>query len=1290
MNSMSNPAPRHVHPLRNAAVAVAVIASAALSQAPVSTAAASAPVKSSAPTSAALSARAAARSRATARPHAATTFGRSTSATPRATLAPRTPTHAAAVPLSGAGSTWSSVGPTPQVNEQNLGSSRSNSLSPSGRVTALAVDPTNSAVVYAGEAGGGVWKSTNSGTAWAPLTDGQASMAIGAIAIDPSNSLTVYAATGEDNGSGDAQYGNGILKSLDGGTTWTLVDGGFLGQLHIGGIAVDRTTATAGTQHVFAATDVGLFESTNGGVNWVQNASLLTATGPSSNGSPSGGVFQIIQDPTTSGKWWASVADFGASEWGSIAQSTDGGVTWANNHTVGLSGNKMQRIGLGVGTGGASGVAYAAPADLNGDLYNNQIQKTTDGGASWSAITVPAPTGGTNYFDFGGAQGWYDNVVAVDPTNNNHVLFGGVDMLNTTDGGATIGNFHYVGNVYNGGFIHPDFHAVAFTGAADHAYVGNDGGVWSTANLGGSASVTDWANLNATLTTITYYAGTALDSQTLLGGAQDNGTSGHLSGAQALPAFQSNLGGDGGYTAITPNAQTVYGESQFGKIYEGSPTLSGSPPEMGSTTAASPCDFSVAKTGACLDNVSFVMPYVLDRLNPSRLVAGTSRVWESNSGGVPAGSGWHVISPDLTYGTICSGCDFISALTIVPGTGTIFTGSHFGKVFMTTNDGGSWTDITGSGIPDPTTVSNLSFPRDAIGDIQYNPANPNELWIAYGGVDFSSPRGRVFHTTNAAVGPTVWTDISGSGGGALPADPARSLYVDPTTPGTVYVGTWHGVYTCATCWAGSPTGASWSLLGSGLPQVEVSQMTPTSDGKVLAWTFGRGVWSIARGVWSLAPDIQQATSSSQYTLTGSDGTTWQTMDASRLSVTTTAGSNGTAVLGANADLWTSSTGFNQDIAIFVNDNGSGNQLVGWKESGGLGGTFSPNAAYLLATWPLVNTHSYVFTIRWKSNKPEGGAVIWAGAGPISSAFSPTRLTVQTLASGAVVDKATPLADQPALLGSDGVNWQPIDDTNLSYATGVEGSAQTAVVEANADLFTDTPCYIHDIGIFASDNNGTTTGPDTLLGWKESGGFAGIFSPNAAFLQTTLDLLAGHTYIIHLQWKTNKPAPTTSTIYAGAGNNPYSPTRLTVIPLASTDPALSFITTQPTLTGSDGVTWQTLGGGLATSVTPASNGIAIVGGNADLWTDTAGNNQDIGIFVTDNGGAAQLIAWKESGGFAGTFSPNAAFVQDKFPVLSGHTYVFTLRWKTNRSDPSTIYAGAGSNPYSPTSLAVSLR
>jgi hypothetical protein len=1285
MNSMSNPAPRHVHPLRNAAVAVAVIASAALSQAPVSTAAASAPVKAAARSSAALSA---ARSRAAARPQAATTFGRSTSATPRATLAPGTPTHAVAAPLI-VGPAWSSVGPTPQVSEQYLGSSPPSKFgNVSGRVTALAVDPTDATVVYAGEAGGGVWKSVNSGTTWTPLTDAQGfSNAIGAIAIDPSNHLTIYAGTGEDNGSGDAQYGRGILKSLDGGTSWTLVDSGYFATATIGGIAIDRTTATAASQHVFAATDAGLFESTDGGATWTQNTNLRANSPPISGAG--GGVFQIIQDPTTATKWWASVADQGFSEWGSIAQSADSGATWTTVLTIGSNADKMLRLGLGVGTGGASGVAYVAPADKHGDLFNNQIQKTTNGGGTWTPITVPAPPGGVNYFDFGGGQGGYDNVVAIDPTNNGHVLLGGVDVLHTTDGGTT---FNYVGNVYNSGFIHPDYHAIAFTGVADHAYIGNDGGVWSTANLGGTGtpSASDWTNLNTNLTTTTYYGGAALDSQTLLGGAQDNGTSGHFSvtNSPALLAFQSYQGGDGGYAAITPDAQTIYGEYPFGEMSKGSPALSGaSPPEPGGFAEAGPCDFNTFTSPACNDvansNVSFIMPFALDRLNPSRLVAGTSHVWESNSGGVPAGSGWHAISPDLTYGAACSGCDFISALTIVPGTGTIFTGSHFGRVQMTTDDGSNWTDITGSGIPDPFAVSNLFFPRDAIGDIQYNPSNANELWIAYGGIDFSTPRGRVFHTTNAAAGgATVWTDISGS----LPADPARSLYVDPTTPGTVYVGTWHGVYVCTTCGAGSPMAPSWSILGSGLPQVEVSQMTPTSDGKVLAWTFGRGVWSLP------LPDIQQATSWSQYTLTGNDSSTWQTMDATKLKVNMTAAANGTAVLGANADLWTSSTGFNQDIAIFVNDNGSGDQLVGWKESGGFGGTFSPNAAYLLATWPLASGHTYVFTIKWKSNKPEGGAVIWAGAGPIASAFSPTRLTVQPLsASLPVVDQVTPLADQPTLMGSDGVTWQPIDDANLSYNTGLVTSPQTDLVQANADLFTNTAGYNQDIGIFFTDNGGL----DTLLAWKESGGSAGIFSPNAAFLQSSLSLVANHTYTIHLKWKTNKPG--SAKIYAGAGSNPYSPTRLTVIPAGGADPLPAVITTQPTLTGNDGVTWQPLdasvgGTGLPVTVIPPSSGIAIVGGNADLWTSSAGYNQDIGIFVTDNTGAAQLIAWKESGGFAGTFSPNAAFVQDKFPVLSGHTYVFKLYWKTNRSDPGTIWAGAGpiSGAYSPTSLSVSLR
>ena len=113
--------------------------------------------------------------------------------------------------------------------------------------------------------------------------------------------------------------------------------------------------------------------------------------------------------------------------------------------------------------------------------------------------------------------------------------------------------------------------------------------------------------------------------------------------------------------------------------------------------------------------------------------------------------------------------------------------------------------------------------------------------------------------------------------------------------------------------------------------------------------------------------------------------------------------------------------------------------------------------------------------------------------------------------------------------------------------------------------------------------------------------------------------------------------------------------------------------------------------LQVAVTPPANQSAALRANADLFTDTAGYNQDIGIFVSDNGGADSLLAWKESGGFAGTFSPNAAYVQHLYNMTGGHTYVFKLKWKANKNAPGvTIYASAGNGPTFPgrsdTSLA----
>jgi hypothetical protein len=146
----------------------------------------------------------------------------------------------------------------------------------------------------------------------------------------------------------------------------------------------------------------------------------------------------------------------------------------------------------------------------------------------------------------------------------------------------------------------------------------------------------------------------------------------------------------------------------------------------------------------------------------------------------------------------------------------------------------------------------------------------------------------------------------------------------------------------------------------------------------------------------------QAVSTSQYHLTNSDGATWADIDSTSgtpLVLNISPGFGATALIGGSADLFTGKAGLNQDIGIFVSGGAFGaGSIVGWKESGGFAGTFSPNAAYVEAAVALAASTAYVIKLQWKTNKASGGGTIYAGAGPISSNFSPTRLRVQLIAT----------------------------------------------------------------------------------------------------------------------------------------------------------------------------------------------------------------------------------------------------------------------------------------------------
>jgi hypothetical protein len=306
-------------------------------------------------------------------------------------------------PPTGTGPQWSSLGPTTIPNGQTYGSSRVNV---SGRVAAIAIDPSKPAHVLCGAAGGGVWESADSGATWAPRTDFAASLAVGAIVFDPTKPATVYCGTGEGNFY--STLGAGILRSSDGGTTWsTLCTSPFVGQGFF-----DLKVHPANNQHLLSASTAGLHVSTNGGVAWTQRRNVITW---SLSIAPTGGANAEILAASSDG----------------VHQSGDGGTTWT---AVTLPGAPASFNRLAVAYAPSNGVAYAFGAGLPEIQTPGSTDPTNKmatpylwrlAGGAWSAVslagllTANAPIG-TN-------QAWYDWFVAAAPDLDTQVYLGAID-----------------------------------------------------------------------------------------------------------------------------------------------------------------------------------------------------------------------------------------------------------------------------------------------------------------------------------------------------------------------------------------------------------------------------------------------------------------------------------------------------------------------------------------------------------------------------------------------------------------------------------------------------------------------------------------------------------------------------------------------------------------------------------------------------------------------------------------------------------------------------------------------
>src|SRR3989441_7217389 len=731
--------------------------------------------------------------------------------------------------------TWTSIGPQPI----NVGSSGffpfNGTSSNSGRVTALAVDQKSlngGDIAYLGAAAGGVWKTTDGGLTWTPLTDQQPSLSTGSIAIDPTNSNIVYVGTGEQNFSADSYYGAGVLKSIDGGANWTqqgirVFTGPFGagredGGAHIGAIAVDpfnNKIVLAGVSRFSSPTASGIYSTPDGGNTWAPVPGMSGAAGT-----------EIVFDPNlaNSGVVYAALGGPAGAAVNGVYRSADHGVTWTR--MTGTAANpfpttNVGRIDIDRSTPDTL-FALVAKADGTGLLG---LWKTTNASNGASADWIQQTSTPDFCTSTGGSQCFYDLVIRVHPSFPNVVFAGGSSgdsqavpfnsraLFRSLDGGAT---WRSVANGATGTGLHVDLHALAFFNNNNgRLYIGNDGGVWRSDNP--TRPAIDYTNLNATLGITMSYPGHGVhssDENIMFVGTQDNGTQRY----SGVPAWDIVTGGDGTYTAIDPSVpSTVYTSCPFICIFRSI------------TDGTSPASFAFRTSGINpSDRARFVAPLIHDPNIANRLYFGTFRVWLSTD----AGEDWTAISPDLTTGTFRAITSIAAArsdsnVVYVGTTGGSASGSRISK---STNallgTGAAWTDVTTLALPSGRTVTAVAV----------DPHDPNLAYATFSGFSgFADTLGHVFRTTN---GGTAWQDISGTAANALPNVPVNDILLDDVIPNAAYVATDVGVFRTANASLGANT--VWTPV-PGLPRVVVLSLNMRSRSRIVrASTSGRGTWII--------------------------------------------------------------------------------------------------------------------------------------------------------------------------------------------------------------------------------------------------------------------------------------------------------------------------------------------------------------------------------------------------------------------------------------------------------------
>lgn len=632
-----------------------------------------------------------------------------------------------------------------------------------GRITDIEMPTGSFSTIYLGAASGGILKSTNSGATWTNVFNNAASVSIGDIAVSSDDPNLLYAGTGEANSSSQSFRGDGIYKSLDGGTTWS--NSGLDLSAYIGRIVIDHSD----NNRVFAAAcgnlftpdeNRGIYRTTDGGTSWQKVLFVSDSTS----------AIDLVQHPDNPDILYAAMWErmrglnyrrsFG--ETSGIWMTTDGGDTWTELLNGLPSGNETGRIGLAISPSNPL-IIYA--------FYDNQsevaVYRTQDGGQSWARTNDQAIQGMNSNF------GWYFGQIRVDPADPAKIYVLGVDLYYSSDSGNS---WTQLAGYFNYDEIHVDHHALFVHPVTGRIYEGNDGGLYYSDNSG-----FNWNKINnLPLTQFYDIEIDYLNPDRLYGGTQDNNTVRTLTGL--TDDWEPILGGDGFYCLVDyTNSDIIYAEYQWGALHKSSNGGSWMEPVNGDWSA---------------DRVNWSAPVVMHPQEPQTLYFGTYRVWKTTNGG----NSWNAVSGDLTNGDDGSTFHTLSTLavsTIEPS--IVLAGSDDGRVHISTNSGASWTDIS-SGLPERWITRVATDPFDV-----------NKVYVTLSGFRWDEPLAHVYMSSN--LGQT-WQPISSN----LPGLPVNAFVPDPGRQGRLFVGTDAGVF------KSDNSGQDWQSLNQGLGNVPVTSM----------------------------------------------------------------------------------------------------------------------------------------------------------------------------------------------------------------------------------------------------------------------------------------------------------------------------------------------------------------------------------------------------------------------------------------------------------------------------------